>query len=137
MVNPELIRKRLNRLDEYLAILGRIGNYSYDQFVSDPEKFGSAERFLQLSIDTVNDLGNHVVSDLKLGAVNWQSDIPSLLLKHGLIDERLAGLWMKMIGFRNILVHEYMDIDRKQVYDVIKSNLDDFRKIMAVFARWM
>ncbi|MDD3473057.1 MAG: DUF86 domain-containing protein, partial [Syntrophaceae bacterium] len=113
------------------------GNYSYDEFVKDPEKFGSAERFLQLSIETVNDLGNHVVSDLKLGEVNWQSDIPSLLHKHGLVDERLAGLWMKMIGFRNILVNEYIDIDRKKVYGVIQSNLDDFRKIMAIFARWM
>lgn len=120
MVNAELLRKRLTRLEQYLSILGQIGNYTYDEFANDPEKYGSAERFLQLSIETVNDLGNHVVSDLQLGEVNWQSDIPNLLLKHGLLDEQLSRTWTKMIGFRNILVHDYMDIDRKQVYGSIQ-----------------
>ena len=137
MANAELLRKRLTRLEQYLSILGRIGNYTYDEFANDPEKYGSAERFLQLSIETVNDLGNHVVSDLQLGEVNWQSDIPNLLLKHGLLDEPLSRTWTKMIGFQNMLVNDYMDIDRKQVYDVIKTSLDDFRKIMAIFTRWM
>ena len=32
-----------------------------------------------------------------------------------------------MIGLRNILVHEYGDIDRKRVYKILKTELDDLK----------
>ena len=35
-----------------------------------------------------------------------------------------------MAGFRNILVHEYLEIDRRQVYKVMTSNLGDFEKVI-------
>ena len=67
MVRPDVIRKRLEKLDEYLAILRQLQKYSYDEFVSNPERYGSAERFLQLAIESINDLGNHVVAESGLG----------------------------------------------------------------------
>ncbi len=129
MVNVELLRKRLARLEEYLGILGHISRYSFDEFMAEPERYGAAERFLQLSIESVNDIGNHVVSDLKLGEVNWQSDIPQLLAKHGYLTDEMEQMWVSMIGFRNILVHEYMDVDRRLVYEVLQDNLGDYRKL--------
>jgi hypothetical protein len=48
MPKPELIRRRLQKLDEYLAILRKLRRYNLEEFVSDPEHYGSAERFMQL-----------------------------------------------------------------------------------------
>ena len=79
MIRKEVIRKRLNKLDEYLAILLQPQRYKYHEFIQSHERYGSAERFLQLVIETVNDMGNHVVAEKNLGIVNWISDIPSLL----------------------------------------------------------
>ncbi len=56
MLRPEVIRKRLEKLNEYLGILEKIRGYDRVEFLSDPEHYGSAERFLQLSIGTVNDM---------------------------------------------------------------------------------
>lgn len=61
MVRPEIIRKRLNKLDEYLAILQNARRYSWEEFVGDPERYGSVERFLHLSLETLQDMGNHVI----------------------------------------------------------------------------
>ncbi len=69
MVDRELLKRRLDRLEEYLSILERLRSYSYEEFISNPERYGSAERFLQLSIELLNDLGNHVIADERLGAV--------------------------------------------------------------------
>ncbi len=137
MVNVEILRKRLTKLEEYLRILSRLGRYSYTEFIEEPERYGSAERFLQLSIEAINDLGNHIVADLELGEVSWQSDIPRLLAECGHISQDLEKRWIRMIGFRNILVHEYLNIDRKLVYDVMKNSLGDFRELVEVFARWI
>ena len=46
MVRPEVVRKRLNKLDEYLSILQGLQKYSFSEFAEDPEHYGSAERFL-------------------------------------------------------------------------------------------
>jgi len=67
VVRPEVIRKRLNKLDEYLSILYNLRKYSFDDFVSDPEHYGSAERFLHLAIEAILDMGNHVIADMDLG----------------------------------------------------------------------
>ena len=100
MVKVEVIRKRLNKLDGYLKILEEIKKYSFEEFISDPEHFGSAERFLQLSIEIVNDIGNHIVADEDLGMVNWQSDIPEILNGKKIVPDSLKLKWIKIIGFR-------------------------------------
>jgi len=42
-----------------------------------------------------------------------------------------------MIGFRNTLVHEYVDIDRKIVYEVLHQGVEDLTRLRAVFARFL
>jgi uncharacterized protein YutE (UPF0331/DUF86 family) len=134
MIKSEVIRKRLNALDVHMGVLRRQQAYSFDAFVSDPERYGSVERFLQLSIEILIDLGNHVVADEGLGVVNWHSDIPVILAESGYIDDVLKERWIQMIGFRNILVHAYLEIDRRIVYDVLQNQLDDIAALSRVFA---
>jgi len=137
MVRSEIIRKRLNRLDEYLAILHRLQRLELDEFLSDPEKYGSVERFLHLAIEAIMDVGNHVIAELNLGVVNRYSDIPSILEGKGHLSLDLRDKWIRMIGFRNTLVHEYIDIDREIVYQVLQHNLKDFEDLRQVFARFL
>jgi uncharacterized protein YutE (UPF0331/DUF86 family) len=134
VVDAEVVQRRLERLDEYLTILERLRGYSYEAFVADPEHYGSAERFLQLSIELVNDLGNHVVADEGLGAVAVTADIPRLLAEQGMLTQELVDRWVRMIGFRNILVHEYLEIDRRLVYEHLRDRLGDFAALRRVFA---
>jgi uncharacterized protein YutE (UPF0331/DUF86 family) len=66
MVRAELIRKRINKLEEYLVVLYRLQRYSREEFMSEAEHYGSAERFLQLAIESITDMGNHVIADMEL-----------------------------------------------------------------------
>ncbi|GIK74018.1 MAG: hypothetical protein BroJett021_30060 [Chloroflexota bacterium] len=137
MVRPEVLRKRLLKLDEYLAILHQIRRYSHREFLDNPERYGSAERFLQLAIETLTDLGNHVIAELELGNVDWYSDVPRRLCEAGYIDNQIEQTWVRMIGFRNILVHEYLEIDREIVYRVLQDNLDDLEILKRIFVRFL
>lgn len=137
MVRQEVITKRLQKLDEYISILRKLKRYSYEEFIADPEHYGSVERFLQLALETIADIGNHIISDLELGVVNWHRDIPAILREKGHITPQMEEKWIRMIGFRNILVHDYLDIDRRAVYDVLQNNLDDFEEIKTSFAKFL
>jgi uncharacterized protein YutE (UPF0331/DUF86 family) len=137
MVRAEVIRKRLNKLDEYLEILNGLKKYSLDEFLSTPEYYGSVERFLQLAIETTVDIGNHIVADLGLGEVNWYSDIAAILEEKNFISVDLREKWIRMVGFRNILVHDYLEVDRKIVYEVLHNQLGDLEELKQVFAKFL
>lgn len=137
MVNPNVLHRRLEKLDEYLGYLEEAQRYSFREFVEDPERRGSVERYLHLAIEALTDMANHVVADDDLGSVEQARDLPPLLAEHGYLEEPLVSRWQDMIGFRNVLVHEYTDIDPEQVYDVLQHQLDDLRRLRRVFGRFL
>jgi uncharacterized protein YutE (UPF0331/DUF86 family) len=69
--------------------------------------------------------------------VNWYSDIPTILAENGYIDAQLKEYWIQIIGFRNVWVHDYLDIDRKIVYEVLQHRLDDLERLQEVFAQFL
>ena len=137
MVRAEVIRRRLNKLDEYLEILNGLKKYSLDEFIATPEYYGSVERFLQLAIETTLDIGSHIVADLGLGEVNWYSDIAAILEEKKFISIDLREKWIRMIGFRNILVHDYLEVDREIVYEVLQTRMGNLEELKQVFATFL
>jgi uncharacterized protein YutE (UPF0331/DUF86 family) len=137
MVRAEVIRKRLQKLDEYLSILRGLQGYTLEEFLANPEHYGSAERFLQLAIETTTDIGGHIIADLGLGEVNWYSDIAAVLAEKKHITDELREKWIRMVGFRNILVHDYLEIDRRIVYNVLQNHLADLEELKIVFAKFL
>ena len=137
MIRQEVITKRLQKLDEYINILHKLKRYSYEEFIADPEHYGSVERFLQLALEAISSIGNYIISDLELGIVNWHRDIPAILKEKGHITLQTEEKWIRMIGLRNILAQDYLNIDRQVVYDVLQNNLDDFEEIKTSFAKFL
>jgi len=82
-------------------------------------------------------LGNYVIAALNLGTVNWYSDIPSILVEKGYVNQELGEKWVRMIGFRNALVRDYLDVDRRIVYEVLQNGLGDLEALRNVFARFL
>jgi len=75
--------------------------------------------------------------DDDLGQVTYYSDIPAILAEQGIINVEQRETWTQMIGFRNILVHEYGDVDRRIVYIVLQNRLQDIRQFSEIFARYL
>lgn len=137
MVRPEILRRRLEKLREYLHILEDLSRTSESEFLADPRLHGSAERFLQLAIEALLDMGAHVVAEMGLGKTETYRDIPRALEAAGILPSELARQWEKLVGFRNILVHEYVDLDRRSVYRILQEELADLHKLGEVFARFL
>jgi len=131
----DVFARRLRHLDEVLSILEQLSRTPLDVFLSNPEKYGSAERFLQIAIEVLDDLGAHLVSRRDAGPVDRYRDIPDRLEANDLISEAEARLWRNAIGFRNILVHNYLDVDRLVVYEILTTRLEDLRSLMRTVVR--
>lgn len=137
MVRPRVLRRRLQKLDEYIEYLEEAQDYSFEEFVSAVEVYSAVERNLQLSVEALTDMASHVVVDEDLGTFERARDLPGILEEHDLIREDDRETWEDMISFRNVLVHEYVDIDRRRVYNVLQYQLDDIRRFSHVFDHFL
>lgn len=71
------------------------------------------------------DLAAHLIRIRKLGVPVESRDAFLLLREARLISEPLCKSLMSMVGFRNIVVHDYQEVDINIVIDVIQNRLDD------------
>ncbi len=79
------------------------------------------------------DLASYVIRTRKLGIPCSSAESFLLLRDAGLIDASLAERLGKLIGFRNVAVHQYVEIDANIVEAVIVRELDE----LLAFGDWM
>ena len=56
------------------------------------------------------------------------------LAQAGMIDHALATRLIKSVGFRNVMVHSYDEIDWAIVFAIARYHLDDFKAFARVFS---
>lgn len=81
------------------------------------------------AIQIVIDISCHVVNRHHLGAPASYAECVDLLRRAGYLDEDLAVAVAGMVGLRNILVHEYVQVDPERLYELL-SRLDDLRQFV-------
>lgn len=74
-----LMREKLSRLEEYLRFLRELKAASLEAFMTDFRSRGAAERYLQLAIESVIDIGSEIISFLQLRRPERYRDIPPIL----------------------------------------------------------
>lgn len=120
------ISSRLEALREYLAILRSLKGVTGEQLKEDIAKRAKAERFLQLAIEACVDVAELVISDQRLPAPKTSKEAIEIIGKEGIIDREFALKFALAVGFRNILIHDYLKIDYDIVADKINNSLGDF-----------
>lgn len=75
--------------------------------------------------DTAIDLANMLIRRKRLGIPSESKESFSILKREKLIEPALADRLGKMVGFRNIAVHQYHELDLAIVESVIGKDLDD------------
>jgi len=125
MLDRERILAKVAELEGYMRELRAIAPKSFSEF-RQIEKKRACERLLQISVEIVIDICHLFVTGLKLGLPAEEDDIFEKIERAGLISEPLKQTLKEMKGFRNILVHEYSEIDDKIVFQAVKTRLGDF-----------
>ena len=71
-------------------------------------------------------MGQHLIRREKLGVPQSARDVFSLLAQANWIDKTLADSLKRMIGFRNIAVHDYQSLQMPITLNIITQHLDEF-----------
>lgn len=126
MINPDVIKERLQEMDENLKILAELKEENREKFKSDPKIFKLAERCLQVSIQALLDTGNYIIASNNWTRPRDNQETIKIIAANNVIPKDFANSILPMAGLRNILVHEYLKIDPDKIYSYLQK-LEDFR----------
>lgn len=124
----ENYQRHLEALRKYVVKLKRLKASVDPAILRNPESMerDSVERNMQLSIQSVLDLGSMIIADYSFGTPNDNEHIITILGNNGALEPELAQRIKKMGGMRNALVHDYLYIDEDELFDAFDNRLGDF-----------
>lgn len=131
------VRIRLLELERFLRELRDLKKYSFEEIQESLEREWGIERGLQLCIQLVIDAGNHILASIGESRVDKYSDILQRLGEREIISKSLAERLVPMAKMRNILVHQYLEIDPAIVYDALQNHLEDFTEFTREISKYM
>ena len=139
-LTQQKIIEKLENFQEHMKYLYQLQQEAENEklFLNDFHLFGNTERYLQLSIQAIVDICHLIIIDLDLKRPQDNYEAISILFEKKVISENLAQNLTKMLGLRNILVHEYGKIDRKLIYEILQNrlgDLEDFKKQIINFIK--
>lgn len=97
-----------------------------EQFSQDYTRQDAAILNIQRACEAALDMGQHIIRREKLGVPQSSRDVFTLLARGGWIDSPLAEALKRMVGFRNIAVHDYQSLHVPIVVHIIEKHLDEF-----------
>lgn len=127
MLDTQRIRSRIKELRRRVFELKtKFKPLSEDELITDETLYNAAEHHLQIAIQCCLDIAAHIVSALVLPVAKQEvGELFLSLAKEKIISQNLAKTMREITGYRNILVHEYLGVERHQTYLNIQKGLKD------------
>jgi uncharacterized protein YutE (UPF0331/DUF86 family) len=130
------IERRLDRLNECLQKLEPLRDKTLNEFLADGYLRDIVERNLEVAAQCCIDISNRIIS--LENAPRPRDSYESLLRlgEIGILPIDFARQIAPLGGFRNILVHEYLEIDWQEVFDNLQ-HLADLMKFADTIREWL
>jgi uncharacterized protein YutE (UPF0331/DUF86 family) len=132
VVDARKARHLLSLFRRYRDYLDELAGRGDDALRADFAVMGGVQHYLLLAVETVLDLGSHVISSEGYEPPGSYADIFRVLRDEGLLDEELAERLMAMARFRNLLVHAYADVDEDRVLRILHTSLSDLDQFVRI-----
>lgn len=131
-----LVRK-LGYLQKNIELLEPYRNMLIESLIDSPKELMIVERLLQTTIESIIDSSRLLVALEDWRKARDERDALIILEERGILPERLGHRLLEAKKFRNILVHEYVEIDPKRMFQNLQSGLPDLRAFLVSLAKWM
>ncbi|KAF3890910.1 DUF86 domain-containing protein [Tolypothrix bouteillei VB521301] len=123
----EVVLVRIRLVVKYCDTLEKFKSISLDEYLGDFSQQLIVERLLQLMVEAATDINKYLL--LQLYEINPTTNFDSFSQagQKGIITQNLADELAKSVGMRNILVHQYKDINSTIVFSAIPKALEQYR----------
>lgn len=124
-LDEETIRRHLLALDRAMQNLRRHAGKPAEVLGSDLDEAWAVERGLQICVQCVLDIATHVAASSGRDTPDYASAIDQLA-SLDILPAFFTSRFRAVAGFRNILVHGYLEVDLEEVHRLLNERLSDF-----------
>jgi uncharacterized protein YutE (UPF0331/DUF86 family) len=131
MIDREFIIEKINLITRDLKRLSVLSELSIDQISEDFIKYAALKNILMETIGRAIDINEHLISELAepdIEAPKTYRETFTLLADLNILPKDFAEEISKSAGLRNVIVHEYNDLNRVTIYkkvgDAIKQYIN-------------
>jgi len=130
------VKARIDRFWRAIRRLREISAIDSERFISDENLIDACERNLQVAIEATIDVSEALISYMKWRTPKSYKDVSLILLENKILNEFLNNKFIEAIEFRNILVHNYIYLNPKQIYDRINDLINILTQIMNIILEY-
>lgn len=117
------IDDKITEIEKFLDQLKDIIPDSIKEYRSNIEKKAACERFVEKIVEATTDLAFLMIKIKKFRIPEDDADAFNILSEHKIIDDKLSAKLKQAKGMRNILSHQYGQIDDEIIFDSINNEL--------------
>jgi uncharacterized protein YutE (UPF0331/DUF86 family) len=130
LVDKDLILAKASSVKRHLRRIEEKPNIDLNIFLKDIDLQESILFNLQMAIQNCIDIAAHIISDEGLGVPGSTNEMFYLLEENGYLDHDITEKMVKAVGFRNLIVHEYVKIELDQVFEIAVKKIKDLNEYL-------
>jgi uncharacterized protein YutE (UPF0331/DUF86 family) len=124
-----VIQRKLAILDKQLnEIRLHLKNVTYKEFEDSWGMRSMTERALQVAVEILIDISERIIALENAGPASTASECIEKLVALNVLESKEP--FVDMFKFRNVIVHQYEEVDPAILFNLAKNKLGDFRKFM-------
>lgn len=135
MVDAGRVAALLHRIREEVDQLRQAAERDDDALLSSVDALPAIKYRLIVSIEAATDVADHIIAAESLRPATSLADSFVALAESGWIDEGLGASLADAARFRNLLVHQYADVDDLRVLEILRTRLGDLDAYVEALAR--
>jgi len=130
MSSIKVIENKISSVKKYLKILQRYRGYKKEDLEGNIDIRGAVERYLYLAVQSTIDLAEAVIAYKGFRKPTTMGEAFDNLKEERVISAKLTNELVKMVGFRNIITHDYEKIDYGVVCNLLQNGKRDIESFL-------
>lgn len=131
MTDLSTLQNKISSVKKYLTVCRGFSDYTREEIEKDIMIRGTVERYLYLAAQSTIDLAETFIAFKKFRKPTTMSESFHILEENGVIDHDLTKKMVNLTGFRNIMAHDYENVDYGIVYGVLHNGLKDIEQLVS------
>lgn len=136
-LDPTLIQERLREIQLLLGDLVEVGEVDAERLRRDRPTRHVVERVLSQIVELAGSINTHIVASQLGRSPGSYADSFDEVARAGVLEWDLAAALRPSAGMRNVLVHDYLEVDHGMVAEAIPLALQQYSEYVRHVARWL
>lgn len=137
LIRASIVLEKAAWVNRMIAAIRKLPLMSYEEFTADSRTAAAAESYLRRALESLLDMGRHVLAKGFAIAAPEYKQIADMLVQQEVISRQEGVILRQMAGYRNSMVHFYDEISSEELYEICTQGITDLAQVTEAVLAWL